>query len=153
MGKFFSIDELIESTTARIYNINNTPSDEVTNNLNELIEVLDVIREEWTKESTEKEYGRGSIIVNSGYRSKELNDKVGGAVRSSHLYGYAVDIEPSNQHNKEFYIWLRNYLFKNNIKFDELISEKPNKYGVPSWIHFSIKNHKGEQRERVFIIY
>ena len=33
-----------------------------------------------------------SIIIDSGFRSKELNKKVGGAQRSDHLYGAAVDI-------------------------------------------------------------
>ena len=152
MGKYFTIEELCESTTARLYNINNTPSDDIKNNIEELISVLNIIREEWTKYSNEKGFGKGSIIVNSGYRCKELNDKVGGAKNSSHLFGCAVDIEPSNQKNKEFYIWMRNFLFKNNILFDELINEKP-KNDIPSWIHFSIKNYKGEQRQRVFTIY
>lgn len=152
MGKYFSVEELCESTTARLYGIDNTPSDNIKNNIEELIDILDIIRENWTLYSIDKEFGKGSIIINSGYRCKELNDKINGAKNSSHLYGYAVDIEPSNQHNKEFYIWLRNFLFKNNIKFDELVNEKP-KNDIPSWIHFSIKNYKGEQQERVFVIY
>ena len=36
------------------------------------------------------------IIINSGYRSKEHNKKVGGAKRSQHLEGTAVDISLRN---------------------------------------------------------
>ena len=152
MGKYFTIEELCDSTTARLYNIDNTPNEEITKNLLELINILDDIRENWTIYSNEKGFGKGSIIVNSGYRCDKLNTAVNSAKNSAHKYGYAVDIEPSNQHNKEFYIWLRNYMFKNEILFDELINEKP-KNDIPSWIHFSIKNYKGNQRQRVFTIY
>ena len=36
------------------------------------------------------------VIINSGYRSKEHNEKVGGAKKSQHLQGTAVDISLRN---------------------------------------------------------
>ena len=49
MGKYFSIEELTHSATAISKGIDNTPtSTEVKNNLLELIDVLDGIREGWT---------------------------------------------------------------------------------------------------------
>ena len=56
---WFSIDEMVKSATAKRLGIDNTPSDDIKNNLTLFIEkVLDPIREDW-----------GSpIIVSSGYR-------------------------------------------------------------------------------------
>ena len=36
----------------------------------------------------------GPIIINSGYRSEEVNKKVGGVKNSQHLIGQAADIRP-----------------------------------------------------------
>ena len=83
--KYFSLDELTRSETALCKGIDNTPSAEAVRNLELLTKcVLDLVREEW-----------GSpIIVNSGYRSEELNKAVGGAKSSYHLQGMAADIRP-----------------------------------------------------------
>ena len=48
MGKYFSIAELTKSSTAIKKKINNTPTKEVENNLNQLIDnILDPLREAW----------------------------------------------------------------------------------------------------------
>lgn len=152
MGKYFSIEELTHSATATSKGIDNTPtSTEVKNNLLELIDVLDVIREEWTEKCEKNGWGTGSIIVNSGYRSDALNKAIGGSKTSAHSIGAAVDIEPKNQRNKEFYEFLDLYLLTNDIPFDQLINEKPVK-GIPSWIHFGLKNRKGQQRRQIFTL-
>ncbi len=44
--------------------------------------ILDPIREAWGK----------PIKINSGYRSKALNSKVGGSKTSDHMLGRAADI-------------------------------------------------------------
>lgn len=118
--RFFSIKELCKSVTADKYNIDNTPTQEVIENLTQLVDnILDPLREVW---------GR-PIYVNSGYRSPELNVKVGGSVGSQHKLGQAADITTGNPYNNE-------KLFKliQNLKlpFDQLIDEK--NY---SWIHVS----------------
>ena len=50
------------------------------------------------------------VIINSGYRSKEHNEKVGGAKRSQHLEGTAVDISLRNldYSAKELAIFVKN---------------------------------------------
>ena len=52
----------------------------------ELINMLDIVR---------KKYGK-SITINSGYRTSEHNEKVGGKPGSSHIKGLAVDIACGN---------------------------------------------------------
>lgn len=152
MGKYFNLEELTYSSTAIKRGINNKPTSiEVINNLSELIEVLDGIREEWTNLCDKNGWGTGSIIVNSGYRCTALNKAVGGSKTSSHMLGSAVDIVPKNGRNKAFLEFVDLYLLTNNIGFDELISEKPVN-GVPSWVHLGLKNSRGEQRKRVFTI-
>ena len=82
--KYFSIDEMVRSATAKKLGIDNRPSQDILNNLVLFIEkVLDPIREDWG----------GSISVSSGYRCPELNAKVGGAKTSGHLYGYCADLQ------------------------------------------------------------
>lgn len=48
-----------------------------------------------------KELGR-AMIINSGYRTKSHNEKVGGSPNSSHIKGLAVDVHvPDNQFRLE----------------------------------------------------
>lgn len=151
MAKYFTYEELIKSATAEQLNIDNTPPTRVKNNILELIEVLDMIREAWTVECKNKDYGIAAIIVNSGYRCEALNEAVCGSKTSSHMIGTAADLEAKNGHNKELLEFLELWLIVNEIDFDELINEKPIK-GVPSWVHFSIRSSKGEQRKKVITL-
>ena len=147
MGKYFTIEELTKTNTG----LDNTPNEQITNNLEILIKVLDEIREHWTILCKKNNWGSPSIIVNSGYRSEEVNKAVGGSKTSSHKTGWAVDIEPRNQRNKEFYEFCKDYLNNNNIMFDQLINEKP-RNGIPSWVHLGLYNSKGEQRHQIFTL-
>ena len=82
--KYFTIEEMTKSSTAKAKDIDNTPSQEILVKLQKLIEaILDPLRE-W--------YGK-PIKVNSGYRCEALNKAVGSkANNSQHLYGEAADI-------------------------------------------------------------
>ena len=153
MAKYFTFEEMIKSVTAERKNINNYPtSTDVKNNILQLMDILDEIRGAWTIECEKHGYGNAAIIVGSGYRCEALNKAVGGSKTSNHMIGTAADIEPKNGRNKEFLEFLHLWLLNNGVEFDELINEKPVD-GVPSWIHFSFKNSKGQKRNRVFTIY
>lgn len=151
MGKYFTIRELCKSAKADELGIANIPNEEEIKHLEELIEVIDRIREEWTEVCEKNGWGRAAIRTNSGFRCEALNKAVGGSNTSAHRIGYAIDFEPINQHNEEFYEFLIEFLKENNIKFDQLINEKP-RCGIPSWIHFGLKNRKGEQRGQIFTL-
>ena len=153
MSKYFTFSELTKSSTADKLGIDNTPTDKtIQNNITELIEVLDGVREAWTIKCEKECWGNPAIVVNSGYRCDALNKVIGGSKTSAHSIGAAADIEPKNQHNKEFLSFLEQYLLDNHIPFDQLLSEHPDKNGVPSWIHIGLKNRQGKQRRMVFSI-
>lgn len=81
--KYFELEELLRSETALNHGIENLPSWEEVENLKELVtDVLDPIRIEWGQ----------PIVVNSGYRSVELNVKIRGALTSAHMVGRAADV-------------------------------------------------------------
>ena len=104
--KYFTINELTRTSTG----LDNTPSKDVQANLEYLVNnVLDKVREIYGK----------PIKVNSGYRSKLVNKKVGGASNSQHTKGEAVDITGGNKtENKMIY-----EIIKNLGKYDQLINE------------------------------
>ena len=122
MGKYFSIAELTKSSTAIKKKINNTPTKEVENNLNQLIDnILDPLREAWGQ----------PIIVGSGYRCEALNKAVGGAAHSQHKLGQAADINTksdSKEDNKKLFELIKQL----KLPFDQLINE----YNY-NWIHVS----------------
>ena len=122
MGKYFSIAELTKSSTAIKKKINNTPTKEVENNLNQLIDnILDPLREAWGQ----------PIIVGSGYRCEALNKAVGGASHSQHKLGQAADIHTksdSAEDNKKLFELIKQL----KLPFDQLINE----YNY-NWIHVS----------------
>ena len=124
MNNYFTFKELIKSKTADKLGIDNTPPDDVMDNLLLLIEELDRIRDEF-----------GSpIYVNSGYRCKELNKAVGGVPNSAHLKGLAADI--TSKDNKKLF-----QLIKEKGNFDKLIDENN-----LSWIHFQINPEKNQKK-------
>ena len=153
MAKYFTFEDMISSATADKLGIDNTPKEEyIKDNIIELIEVLDGVREAWTIKCEKECWGNPAIVVNSGYRCDALNEAKKGSKTSAHSIGAAADIEPKNQRNKEFLRFLEQYLLDNHIPFDQLINEKPDKNGVPSWIHIGLKNRQGKQRRMVFAI-
>lgn len=126
-GQYFTLDEMTNSPTAKRYGIDNTPSKEVRDNLQMLVDnVLDPLRKKWGK----------PIVVSSGYRSPRLNAVVGGAKNSQHKYGQAADIRTVSD-SREDNMELLRCIIKSKLPFDKLISEYVDKKGRPNWIHIS----------------
>lgn len=130
MGKYFTINELCKSSVAANKGIDNTPTQEIIDNLNELIDnVLDPLRE-W--------YGM-PIHIESGYRCPELNKAVGGVSNSFHTMGYAADIDMGEKEDNQP---IFDYI-KDNLPFTELGFE-----GDGRWIHVAFV--KGREDKEVF---
>jgi hypothetical protein len=67
-----------------------------------------------------------SIRINSGYRCRALNDKIGGSPTSDHMQGKAADIFVPGKMMQAF------TTIKSKYPFKQLINEKN-----LSWIHVS----------------
>ena len=130
--KYFTIEELTRSTTARQRGIDNTPSQQVIDNLTALVNnVLDPLRQAWGK----------PIHVNSGYRCPALNKAVGGVPHSQHMLGEAADITTGSRDGNRR-LW--QLLQRLNLPVDQVINE--HNY---QWLHIS---HGPRNRRHYFAI-
>lgn len=124
--KYFTMNELTASATAKRLGIPNVPTWREADNLRLLVEnVLDPLREAWGH----------PIIVTSGFRCKLLNDIVGGAKNSQHTTGMAADIRTLSdlpQDNERLFDLAR----RMDLPFDQLIDE----YAY-NWVHISYSRY------------
>jgi zinc D-Ala-D-Ala carboxypeptidase len=123
LSKNFSLAELTKSEAATRLDLDNTPTLQVIENLQALVDnVLQPVRDKF-----------GPVVVTSGYRSPDVNKAIGGSATSDHCKGQAADFEVLGKDNRELAIWIAE-----NMQFTQLILEfyKP---GVPDsgWVHCS----------------
>ena len=126
LSDHFTLGELIRSETAERKGIDNTPPDEIIPKLKRFCtQILEPVR---------AHFGR-PFRPNSGFRSEELNQAVGGSSKSQHCKGEAVDIEIPGVSNYDLAVWI-----KDNLTFDQVILECYHP-GEPSsgWVHVSLK--------------
>ena len=134
MPKYFTLKELI-STNRKIENI---PTFEVVNHLEELVEkLLDPLRYAYNK----------PIRVTSGYRSQALNKAVGGVDNSAHLNGYAADLQDWNGDTEGLITFARTWVILTRAPFDQLIRETDKDGHV--WLHFGLYGPGGCQRGQI----
>ncbi len=116
-GDYFTIEKLSVTNQKR----DNTPTDDAKKNLTALINnILNPLHEA---------YG-GDIVVNSGYRSPEVNKNTkDSSTTSQHMKGQAADITGgSNEKNKKLY----DLIVSLNLPYDQLIWECGGR-----WVHVS----------------
>ena len=130
----FTISELCRSATAAQKGIDNTPSPDIRQKLQTLIEeLLDPVREAWG----------GTMTVNSGYRCPALNRAVGGVATSQHQKGEAADLNAGNPaKNKMLFDKIVDMQKAGLIQFDQLIDE-----ANYQWVHISYR--KGNNRNQI----
>jgi len=125
LSKNFSMAEFTKSQTATRRGIDNTPQGEHLEAAKALFEnAVQKVRDHF-----------GPTVLNSGYRSPELNEAVGGSPKSQHCKGEAADIEVPGVANAELAQWI-----VDNLDFDQVILEFYTP-GIPDsgWVHISYK--------------
>lgn len=79
------------------------------------------------------------IQIDSFYRSKEVNDKIGGSATSQHIKGEAIDIrafQNSGYTTADLFVFI-----KEKLTFDQLIWERGTAKN-PDWVHVSYSGTK-----------
>ena len=133
LSPHFTLGELTKSNShPEIYNI---PSHEAIANLKRVCVWLEELRTR----------AGGPIMINSGYRSPQLNRVIGGVPTSNHLTGCAVDIHVTGMEQLIVYAAiLIQYANETKQDFDELLIEK-NKHGA-IWLHFAIRPNSNRRK-------
>ena len=91
------------------------------------------------------------IIISSGYRSPEVNRKVGGAPTSNHLTGCAVDIRVAGiEQALRYAVILIDYADETRQDYDELLIER-NRSGR-YWVHFAVRPPKSQNRRKTAML-
>lgn len=130
----FTLEEMTRTSTG----LQNDPPVSVAGNLQRLAGLLEEVR---------AMLGHCPIQVNSGYRSPDVNRRVGGASNSAHIEGRAADIVPRSALGVHgaFEAIRRSWL-----NFDKLILE--NRVGTNTyWIHIQVARQGESPRRQAFI--
>lgn len=127
----FTLEELTRTDHREF---DNTPNDTEKNNLKRVAEMLEQVKSLLDNKP---------IMVNSGFRSKQVNDAVGSKDTSQHRVGCAADIRVPGLSPDQVVQAIMN----SQIQFDQLIRE------FDSWTHISVPNNPfGQPRKQVLII-
>lgn len=140
ISKYLTYEEAIKSPTAKRLGIENEPIPEQLENMKYVAkEIFDPVRE----------FVGGPLLASSFFRSKELNDAVpGSSATSQHMTGEAIDIDCDGyQYGSNLAVF---DFIRNNLVFDQLINEYPDRFGAPAWVHVS-KKRIGHNRGQVLV--
>jgi uncharacterized protein YcbK (DUF882 family) len=118
LSEHFTLEELTHSEVAERKNLDNTPNALEVSNLVRLAALLEEVRSLLNK----------PILLNSGFRSKAVNDSVGSRDTSQHRIGCAADIRVPGMTPKQ----VVEAVIASNIGYDQIIEE----FG--SWTHISV---------------
>lgn len=133
LSEHFTLEELTHSDSALRNGWDNTPNEKEIENLTRLAGLLEQVR---------KVLGK-PIHINSGYRSKQVNESVGSKDSSQHRIGCAADIKVPEMTPKQVCEAIK----ASDIQFDQLIKE------FDSWTHISVPNNAGDTpRNQMLII-
>lgn len=127
----FTLEEL---TITNHREFDNTPNADQINNLERLAKLLEEVK---------KVLGGKPVMVNSGFRSLQVNAAVGSKPTSQHCLGCAADIRVPGMTPDQVVRAIRD----SDIQYDQLIRE------FDSWTHISIPNNiKDTPRNQTLII-
>jgi zinc D-Ala-D-Ala carboxypeptidase len=118
LSEHFTLEELTRSEVAERKGLDNTPNALEVSNLVRLAGLLEEVRSLLNK----------PIMLNSGFRSKAVNDSVGSRDTSQHRIGCAADIRVPGMTPKQ----VVEAVIASDIGYDQIIEE----FG--SWTHISV---------------
>jgi zinc D-Ala-D-Ala carboxypeptidase len=131
LSPHFSLEEL---TVTDHREFSNEPNDLEKNNLKRLAELLEQVK---------RLLGDKPIMVNSAFRSKQVNDAVGSKDTSQHRIGCAADIRVPSMTPDE----VVKAVIASDIPYDQIIRE------FDRWTHISVPNDlTGKPRKQALII-
>ena len=120
----------------------NIPSHVSIENLKRLCKWLEHLRAQYNLLYDD---GSHPIVINSGYRSEEVNKRVGGSPTSNHLTGCAADIKVYGiEQAMRYAVILLNYADDTDQEFDELLIERNKRGGY--WVHFAVRPKENRRK-------
>jgi len=140
IGKYTTLESICKSDTAIRHDIDNKPDAIQLHAIKLLAEnIYDPLCEHFQR----------SIPYTSWFRNSVVNSMVGGARKSQHVKGEAVDLDMDLQPlavitNSAIFYWIYT-----NLPFDQLIWEYGNDQN-PAWVHVSFS--ASQQRKQVLKI-
>lgn len=134
LSKNFTLEEFTFSETAQRHGIDNTPPEEVIDNLKLLALSLEKIREI---------LGGKPIHVTSAYRSPEVNRMVGSKPTSDHVLGLAADFVCPSFGVPDYVV---RAILASDIPYKQVIRE------FDRWTHFAIPKEGEEAKKQALII-
>ena len=141
LSEHFTLGELCKTSVKAA----NVPGEKEVENLQRLCRWLEMLRSRWNML-----YGEGEdpLIVNSAFRSAEVNRAVGGVPTSNHLTGCAADIRVCGLEQLIRYATiLLDISDESKEDFDELLMER-NKAGR-YWLHFAVRPSGNRRKVRM----
>ena len=146
LSEHFALAELCKTKTR----LSNEPNKEQIENLKRVCRWLEELRLRYNlnkKEKIKNKEGEVPIIINSGFRSPEVNRAVGGSPSSNHLTGCAVDIRVAGiEQLLRYAVILLDISDESKEDFDELLIEKK---GPVMWLHFAVKPTGNRRKVRL----
>jgi hypothetical protein len=131
LTEHFTLEELTHTDHRQF---DNTPNPQELANLIRLAHFLEEVK---------TALGGKPIMINSAFRSKQVNDAVGSKDTSQHRIGCAADIRVPGMTPNE----VVKTLMASGLIFDQIIRE------FDSWTHISIPNHANDiSRKQALII-
>ena len=145
LSQHFELGELTKTSVKT--KDGNIPSHVAIENLKRLCVWLEHLRAQYNLLYSD---GSHPIVINSGYRSEEVNRKVGGSPTSNHLSGCAVDIKVYGiEEALRYAVILLNYADLADEKFDELLIERSPKGTY--WLHFAVRPKENRRKIRFIL--
>ena len=133
LSKHFTLEELTFSDAAARHGIDNTPNEEIIENLKRLCAlILEPVRDIVHK----------PVHVTSGYRSPIVNSLVGSKVTSQHTRGCAADIKVPGVAPEV----LMKAIIGAGLPYEQVILEFQN------WVHVSVPNNPNTLPKRQELI-